>query len=299
MAWIESHQTLGRHPKTKRLARALGVSIVQAVGHLQFFWWWALDFAHDGILDGMTDEDIADGAMWEGPPATFVEAMRQAGFIDCGKANEPMTIHDWWEYAGRLVQRRNDNADRMRIARAQHVPDTCAARSKMCEATVPNQPNQTNLHDPQLQQPNSPAEQIQIPSSKPGMLFDEDSTPYQAAEMLRKKILDRNPGAKVPKLDSPAFQGWCHHIDLLLRVDKRDIDEIIQVIYWCQDDEFWHQNILSTRNLRDKYDRLYLKMLSSRNHRSERGKSPAPLVPFPTGPPVITLAEAEAQGVKF
>jgi len=50
MAWIESNQEVGRHPKTKKLARLLDISVVTAVGHLHYLWWWALDFAQEGVL---------------------------------------------------------------------------------------------------------------------------------------------------------------------------------------------------------------------------------------------------------
>ena len=50
MAWIESHQALGRHPKLRRLARALNISHPTAVGDLHYLWWFAIDFAQDGSL---------------------------------------------------------------------------------------------------------------------------------------------------------------------------------------------------------------------------------------------------------
>lgn len=66
MAWIESHQELWRHPKTKKLARLLQISIPTAVGHLHGLWYWAMDFAQDGDLSSYDAEDIADAVMWEG-----------------------------------------------------------------------------------------------------------------------------------------------------------------------------------------------------------------------------------------
>lgn len=98
MAWIKSFQELGRHPKTRRLARSLGISMPEAVGHLNYLWWWTLDFAKDGILSRYTVEDIADGGEWEGDPAKFVDALIDAGFLDCDE--EGMSIHDWAEYGG-------------------------------------------------------------------------------------------------------------------------------------------------------------------------------------------------------
>lgn len=142
MAWIESHQELGDHPKTKRLARILDVSVVQVVGHLHFLWWWALSYADNGILTGMESYDIADAARWQGDAELFLSAMMQAGFLEriAVEGGTDLTIHDWWDYAGRLVLKRKANAKRMREARAAGVQGTCDARVEMCEATVPTVP---------------------------------------------------------------------------------------------------------------------------------------------------------------
>jgi hypothetical protein len=135
MAWIESHQTLREHPKTKRLCRLLSINRREAVGLLQFLWWWALDFAPEGDLVGVADEDIADAVDWGGDAGRFVDALTQAGFVDEGRQ-----IHDWDEYAEKWIARRRANAERMRVARATRksstsdvrgddVQDTCVARA--------------------------------------------------------------------------------------------------------------------------------------------------------------------------
>ncbi|MDR1572389.1 MAG: HNH endonuclease [Clostridiales Family XIII bacterium] len=113
MAWIESHQELGRHPKTKRLARALQTSLPTAVGHLTFFWWWALDYAQNGDLNGFDEADMADAAGWEGEPGVFVNALIAAKFLD--QDERGTRIHDWHDYAGRLIgQRRAQAASRQK-----------------------------------------------------------------------------------------------------------------------------------------------------------------------------------------
>lgn len=105
MAWIESHQELARHPKTKRLARAAGISIPAAIGHLHLLWWWALDYAQDGDLGGYTDEDIADAMEWNDTDASIlIKSLESAGFID--RDGETFHIHDWHNYAGRLIEQR-------------------------------------------------------------------------------------------------------------------------------------------------------------------------------------------------
>ncbi|WP_067931222.1 hypothetical protein [Alicyclobacillus kakegawensis] len=64
MAWIESHQELARHPKTKKLARELNDTVRGAIGLLHLLWWWAMDYAEDGDLSRFDYEDIADAVMW-------------------------------------------------------------------------------------------------------------------------------------------------------------------------------------------------------------------------------------------
>ncbi len=147
-------------------------------------------------------------------------------------------------------------------------------------------------------QPRPVAGQIPASPDKPTMLFTPDTPQFHLASLLRDKILEHNPKAKVPKLDSGAFQGWCYHVDLLLRIDGRESEEVERTINWCQADNFWHRNILSTRNLREKYDRLYLG--ANATPKSPNGRNWAPSKPVcSTGPPTMTLEEAVAAGVKF
>lgn len=158
MAWIESHQEVGRHPKTKKLARLLGVSLPAAVGHLHYFWWWALDFAQDGTLEKYDGYDLADAMQWDGDPDQLVEALISAGYID--DTDDGLMIHDWGEYAGKLLERRaKDRARKRAAAEAAGVSqnfrrssdgndeesgETPSASFVTNQPTVPNQPNTTN-----------------------------------------------------------------------------------------------------------------------------------------------------------
>lgn len=95
--------------------------------------------------------------------------------------------------------------------------------------------------------------------------FMSDSIEYQLANYLYNHIKKRNPNHKNPNL-----QTWSKNIDLMMRIDKRNQDDIMAVIKWCQHDtpdkhpdenwKGWASNILSTKKLRDKFDKLYLKM---------------------------------------
>lgn len=141
MAWIESHQTLKEHPKTKRLARILSIPQPAVIGHLHCFWWWALDYAQEGDLSKYDEHDIADAAMWDGDAEQFLSAMVDAGYLDDEEG--VYYIHDWMDYAGRLIERRQRDADRKRKER--DVRGTSNGHSKESVVTVPNrtQPNRT------------------------------------------------------------------------------------------------------------------------------------------------------------
>jgi hypothetical protein len=101
--------------------------------------------------------------------------------------------------------------------------------------------------------------------------FLSDSEEYRLAELLLTEIRKNNPGHKQPNL-----QTWAKHIDLILRIDNRSPKEVSRVIRWCQKDDFWQQNILSTIKLREKYDQLAMKMKYKKGGNNGRSSKPAP-----------------------
>lgn len=113
MAWIESHQELWRHPKTKKLARLLQISIPTAVGHLHGLWYWAMDFAQDGDLSAYDAEDIADAVMWDGDAKTFLNALVEARYADA--TEHGIVIHDWFDYAGGLLESKARKREQSRL----------------------------------------------------------------------------------------------------------------------------------------------------------------------------------------
>lgn len=85
--------------------------------------------------------------------------------------------------------------------------------------------------------------------------FLSDSAEIRLSEHLFSRMKINNPTAKVPN-----WQVWARNIDLMMRVDNRTEDDIVKVIDWCQKDNFWKGNILSTAKLREKYDQLHVRM---------------------------------------
>jgi hypothetical protein len=118
MAWIESHQTLGQHPKTYELAERLHVPMPMAVGLVHYVWWWALEFAPNGHIKRAQIPTMAAHCFWKHTPWKFWGALIGAGFVDAD-VDHPGDghIHDWTDYVGRLIQRREANRERMRLAR--------------------------------------------------------------------------------------------------------------------------------------------------------------------------------------
>lgn len=94
--------------------------------------------------------------------------------------------------------------------------------------------------------------------------FYQDSIEYRLADLLFNEILKNNPEHKKPNL-----QTWAKNIDIMIRVHKRDPQKIANMIAWCQKDDFWKCNILSTAKLKDQYDTLIPKMKNGNNSQDE------------------------------
>ncbi len=158
MAWIESHQSLRNHRKVLVAAQMLKMDKHKFIGHLHCLWWWALDNADiDGNLpDGTTPAIIASSAeVSKKLTDKFVEVLIFARFIEHfpgenpgkPKKNTLYRLHDWYDYAGKLMERRKANRERQDRFRNAHVTRDITVTSQLRNvATVPNRtvPNRTN-----------------------------------------------------------------------------------------------------------------------------------------------------------
>ena len=89
---------------------------------------------------------------------------------------------------------------------------------------------------------------------KPVRKFAEDSVEMKLALYLFDKIQQNNP--EHVDLTESQKQKWADHIRLMIERDKRTPRQIHNMIDWCQADDFWKQNILSTAKLRKQYDTM-------------------------------------------
>lgn len=82
------------------------------------------------------------------------------------------------------------------------------------------------------------------------------SVEVQLAFFLFQEIQRNERELGLSPTKEPNIQEWARHIDRMIRIDKRTPERIREVIEWCQRDRFWQNNILSTRQLRDKFRTL-------------------------------------------
>lgn len=137
MAWIQVHQTLKDHRKLFDAADELEISPPHMMGLLISFWLWALDNAPAGKLDGITHRMIARAAQYEGDAEKLAAALIRAGWLDENEDGE-LEIHDWYEYAGKLIDQRK--AEKERSQRRRDAAAAAAGENADDQQTASGQP---------------------------------------------------------------------------------------------------------------------------------------------------------------
>lgn len=143
MAWIELHQTLREHKKMFACADDLGVKRTEMIGILVSLWLWALDNAQDGSLARVSDKTIARVCDFpEKKAGKLVEALRKNRFLE--KDGDHYVIHDWYDYAGKLMERREKDRSRKQTKKKTNEDfhgnsiGNPAEGTENSHATVPN-----------------------------------------------------------------------------------------------------------------------------------------------------------------
>jgi len=187
-------------------------------------------------------------AQWDGDPEEFVEALIYGGFID--RDGDELVLHDWYDYAGKLIGKRLEERERSRRRRQQAKKETETTAGETAEPTAgrPADDQRSTVGTvPYRTVPNST-----IDSNSVAKRFDDDSIPMKLAMHLKKEILNQDPSTKVPD----DLTNWATEADRMIRLDKRDPREAAHLITWAQNDSFWRANILSMGKFRKQYDTL-------------------------------------------
>ena len=82
--------------------------------------------------------------------------------------------------------------------------------------------------------------------------YDDDSPYLKLAKYLYMKIKENN--SKAP---TPNFQNWADDIRKLVELDKNTVEEVKDVIDWCQGNDFWKNNVMSASKLRNQFPKLW------------------------------------------
>lgn len=109
-----------------------------------------MDYAPTGDLSAFGPAEISAAADYPGDAEIFAQALRDTGWID-----EDGSLHDWYDYAGKLIERKEVNKERMKEARARIVQATCETRVGLPNLTLPNQERREEAPPPEW----SPVEQ--------------------------------------------------------------------------------------------------------------------------------------------
>lgn len=169
MAWIESHQSLERHPKTLSLAERMGWCVDQTIGKLHRFWWWCLDYAPTGDLTGKSDAVLARCVDLEPKDAKrFVDAMVASCWID--RSDGIFRVHDWLDYAGSYLRdsKFKRSPERWKEAQGLYSDLSADSRQTVGGTNQPDQPNQPTNQPPRARDPTDglpePPEALRTPA---------------------------------------------------------------------------------------------------------------------------------------
>ena len=201
MAWIQVHQQLKDHRKLLTAADELEIAPAHMLGLLISFWLWALDNAPNGSLSGISNRMIARAAQWERDPDDFVAALTAAELLKT--TPDGLEIHDWYEYTGKLIDKREAEKNRSRrrraaaaAAAASAAPDDRRTTAGQTEDEPQNDREPTAGRVEQSRVEQSRADKSRedtggtAPDSAPAA---PDQTPYKAIVALYHEICKSYP----------------------------------------------------------------------------------------------------------
>lgn len=209
MPWFEAHDTMGRHPKTLKLAEILKIKRREAVGLLHDLFAWGLFAAQeDGELVGMTEFQIGLALDCETKKAAqkVVGGLLESGFLDQDERGV-YYIHDWYDYAGRYCEGRNRNKEKMKAYRAKKKAERNTAKSGNCNGNVTvTEAEQTPDCNTDVTGQPIPYLNLNTPTS-----YDKQEEDYNILPRTGAKTPDKSPSSAPRK--SAALAYYCQRIN--------------------------------------------------------------------------------------
>jgi hypothetical protein len=174
--------------------------------------------------------------------------------VDVGlweRVSDGWRIRSWerWNASEQIVSAggKLGNHKRWHLERGQYDPECehCVASPPIAPRSHPDSPP---ISPPESQGKGREEETTSLLSSEDAPRPDVQ----ELCELLHRRITEGGSKATITA-------RWRDSARLLLDRDQRPLDEARRLIDWCQDDQFWRQNILSMPKFRDQYDKLRLK----------------------------------------
>lgn len=94
-------------------------------------------------------------------------------------------------------------------------------------------------------------------TKKSKRVFNQDEKEYKLAKYLSNQVAERY---NKPEKNEKILQDWAVEFERMVRLDKLELNEMLQVLVFSQKDDFWKQNILSAGSFRKQYLKLLAKM---------------------------------------
>jgi hypothetical protein len=271
VAWIEVHQSLQRHPKLLRLSAKLRIHRAQSAGHLLFLWLWTLDYAPSGDLSAFGPAEISAAADYPGDAEIFAQALRETGWIEANGY-----LHDWHDYAGKLIDKREEDRKRKEEERRKKRPpdvhrtsegNPCDGAGTVPYPTVPYPTKEEENGAAPLgldfrlpvrsQEAVALAAERKHAQSKPKKDFEPDSLAFTAAVFFWDYVKEWAPQARKPS--EAGFQAWAKELDLMFRLDERTPAAFNELLDWIDKQPAaksgfsWRKNVLSPATLRQRW----------------------------------------------
>ena len=217
MAWIEVHQHLKEHRKTRKFKNLMGITRAQAIGHLVMLWLWGIDNTDDyGIIQDADYEDIAIACDYHNDSQLIVSALINAGFLEKDEKDGKLFIHDFEDYIGRLKEQKK----RHREAQKRYSDKSKDSKNDGHADCQTDDHAIANLTVPYLTVP-----YLTVPSPIPKdiiVLFPDESDLISTLEQIADYPLDRAKDLKMYK----ALQARYPTIDILCSIKDWSISKL-------------------------------------------------------------------------
>lgn len=241
---IRISTTFFEHHKTKKLIRRLGL---EGVFCLQKIWVYAGQYRPDGILHGMTGEDIAVVVDWMEEPDALIGPLCEIGFIELSDKGVYL-IHDWAThnpYAAHAKQR-SEKARRAAQARWGSATTCSEHATSIPLASSSNAPSPTP----------SPTPKDTDDSSKSSGTRPKACSPEQWDKYLTysKSFLQEQQErwGKLVQISESRVLGGAKVLDNLVRVKGFSKELVQETLEWARDDDFWSLQLRSLGSLLKK-----------------------------------------------